>query len=45
MSNPVLKTEKEGQSAAEKEFENNIRPQQMDDFSGQPTIIENLGIL
>lgn len=44
MSNPILNTEKEGQSAAEKEFENNIRPQQMDDFSGQPTIIENLGI-
>lgn len=44
MSNPILNTEKEGQSAAEKEFENNIRPQQMDDFSGQPAIIENLGI-
>ncbi len=44
MSNPVLSTDKSGQSAVEKEFENNIRPQQMDDFSGQPAIIENLGI-
>ena len=31
-------------TAAEKEFENNIRPGGMDDFSGQPQIIENLRI-
>jgi Holliday junction DNA helicase RuvB len=44
MSNPILNTDKNTQTAAEKEFENNIRPQQMNDFSGQPAIIENLGI-
>ncbi|OYX90932.1 MAG: Holliday junction branch migration DNA helicase RuvB, partial [Sphingobacteriia bacterium 35-40-5] len=29
---------------AEKEFENTIRPQEIDDFSGQPQLIENLVI-
>lgn len=29
---------------ADKEFENTIRPSQMDDFSGQPQLIENLVI-
>ncbi|MBC7554005.1 MAG: Holliday junction branch migration DNA helicase RuvB [Taibaiella sp.] len=28
----------------EREFENTIRPQQMDDFSGQPKLVENLRI-
>ncbi|BAV10190.1 Holliday junction DNA helicase subunit RuvB [Filimonas lacunae] len=44
MSNPNLQNEKGAQSAAEKEFENNIRPQEIEDFSGQPQIIENLVI-
>jgi Holliday junction DNA helicase RuvB len=29
---------------ADKEFENTIRPREIDDFSGQPQLIENLGI-
>ncbi len=44
MANLNLQTEKENLSAAEKEFENTIRPTEIDDFSGQPTIIENLRI-
>ncbi len=44
MSNPNLNTEKEVLSAAEKEFENSIRPREIDDFSGQSQIIENLVI-
>jgi holliday junction DNA helicase RuvB len=44
MANPNLNTEKEMQSAQEKEFENNIRPSEMADFSGQPQTIENLRI-
>lgn len=42
MSNPHLNKEKESLSAADKEFENNIRPKQIDEFSGQPQVIENL---
>jgi Holliday junction DNA helicase RuvB len=44
MSNPNLNTEKEFLSAADKEFENNIRPRDIDDFAGQSQIIENLKI-
>lgn len=44
MANPNLNSDDKNLTAAEKEFENNIRPQQMDDFSGQPQIIENLSI-
>src|SRR5712671_4946075 len=44
MSNPNLNTEKEFLSAAEKEFENNIRPRDIDDFAGQSQIIDNLRI-
>ncbi len=44
MPNPNLNKEAASLSAAEKEFENNIRPGEMDDFSGQPQIIENLRI-
>lgn len=44
MANPNLNSEREAQSAAEKEFENNIRPSEMADFSGQPQTIENLRI-
>lgn len=42
MSNPNLHTEKNQLSAAEKEFENTIRPQEIKEFSGQPQVIENL---
>ncbi|RYY86638.1 MAG: Holliday junction branch migration DNA helicase RuvB [Chitinophagaceae bacterium] len=44
MSNPNLVSGKDGLSAAEKEFENNIRPREIEDFSGQPQIIENIKI-
>ena len=44
MSNPNLQNDKEALTSADKEFENNIRPREMDDFSGQPQIIENLTI-
>ena len=44
MSNPNLTAAKEGLSPVEKEFENGIRPQQIEEFSGQPQIIENLRI-
>lgn len=44
MSNPNLNTEKGSQSAADKEFENNIRPKEIIDFAGQGQIIENLKI-
>ena len=44
MSNPNLDTGKENLSAADKEFENSIRPKEIDDFSGQGQIIENLTI-
>ena len=42
--NPNLNKEKESVSAADREFENNIRPAVMDEFSGQQQIIENLSI-
>ncbi|NNV56788.1 Holliday junction branch migration DNA helicase RuvB [Limnovirga soli] len=42
MSNPNLHTEKSELTSAEKEFENAIRPQELDDFSGQPQLVENL---
>jgi Holliday junction DNA helicase RuvB len=44
MSNLNLNADKSGLSAAEKEFENHIRPQQIAEFSGQPQLIENLTI-
>ena len=44
MSNPHLNKDSESLSALEKEFENNIRPSEMADFSGQPQTIENLRI-
>lgn len=44
MANPNLKSEKDSLSAADKEFENNIRPAQLAEFSGQQQIIENLRI-
>lgn len=44
MPNPHLNKDATSLSAAEKEFENNIRPGGMDDFAGQPQTIENLRI-
>src|SRR5690348_1137418 len=44
MSNSNLNTDKFQLSAAEKEFENNIRPSVISDFAGQDQIIENLKI-
>src|SRR3954465_15331547 len=44
MANPNLSGDKELLSSADKEFENNIRPAQIDDFAGQGQIIENISI-
>src|SRR4028119_2316726 len=44
MSNQNLNTGKEILTPAEKEFENNIRPSIIDQFSGQQQIIDNLKI-
>ena len=44
MSNPNLSKDKQSLSAADKEFENNIRPAHISEFSGQPQLIENLQI-
>lgn len=44
MANPNLNTERGSLSAADKEFENNIRPKEIEDFAGQGQIIENLKI-
>ncbi|MDB5231130.1 MAG: ruvB [Chitinophagaceae bacterium] len=42
MSNPNLPVENNELTSADKEFENKIRPQVIDEFSGQPQLIENL---
>ncbi|MBK8711055.1 MAG: Holliday junction branch migration DNA helicase RuvB [Niastella sp.] len=44
MANPNLNKQTEKLSAAEKEFENNIRPAAIDQFNGQQQIIDNLSI-
>jgi len=44
MQNPNLNKEKEILSPSDKEFENNIRPAAIEEFSGQSQIIENLRI-
>ena len=44
MANSNLNSNKEQLSSADAEFENNIRPSVIDDFSGQPQIIENITI-
>lgn len=44
MPNQNLNTAKELLTAADKEFENNIRPAAIEEFSGQAQIIENLRI-
>src|SRR5665647_2332666 len=44
MSNQNLNTGKESLTSADKEFENNIRPAVIEEFSGQSQIIDNLRI-
>lgn len=44
MPNPNLQADKAALSAAEKDFENNIRPQEIAAFSGQDKVIENIKI-
>ena len=44
MGNPSLNTNKDLLQPADKEFENNIRPSMIDEFSGQPQLIENISI-
>jgi Holliday junction DNA helicase RuvB len=44
MANSNLNSEKDLLSPADREFENNIRPTQIEDFAGQGQIIENLRI-
>ena len=42
MANPNLNSDKPQLNTVEAEFENNIRPREIDDFAGQPQLIENL---
>src|SRR6185437_10702420 len=42
MANLNLNTDKSALTPLDKEFENNIRPAAIDEFSGQPQLIENL---
>ena len=42
--NPHLDPSSNTGNTGDAEFENSIRPSSLDDFSGQPGIIENLGI-
>src|SRR4051812_35169954 len=42
MSNPNLNIKKSQLTVAEKEFENSIRPREIEEFTGQPQLIENL---
>src|SRR5882757_4801571 len=44
MNNPNLHTEKSQLTAAEKEFENTIRPGHISDFSGQSQLVDNLKV-
>src|SRR6201996_3872845 len=44
MSNPNLNKEKESLNSADKEFEQQIRPVELEDFAGQAQTIENLRI-
>ncbi len=44
MANPNLNSDGEFLNPSEREFENNIRPSEMAEFSGQPQTIENLRI-
>lgn len=42
MSNPNLNRDSSKLNASDKEYENAIRPQELDDFTGQAQLIENL---
>src|SRR6187401_3422708 len=42
MANPNLGGDKQHLTAADREFENNIRPAHISEFSGQPQLIDNL---
>ncbi len=44
MQNDSLNSEMNELNPVEKEFENTIRPKEIDDFSGQPQLVENLVI-
>jgi Holliday junction DNA helicase RuvB len=44
MPNEIPNSETKNLHPADKEFENSIRPKEIDDFSGQPQLIENLVI-
>ncbi|NCI45511.1 Holliday junction branch migration DNA helicase RuvB [Sediminibacterium soli] len=44
MPNDNLNSDASRLNPADREFENTIRPQEIDDFSGQPQLIENLRI-
>jgi len=44
MSNPLIDIANTNLNPQEREFENSIRPQAMDAFSGQPQLIENISI-
>src|ERR1700710_284016 len=44
MANTNLNSDPGNLTSADKEFENTIRPREIDDFSGQPQLIENLVI-
>lgn len=44
MQNPNLSADKNGLNNIEKDFENNIRPGEIADFSGQDKVIENIKI-
>ncbi|MDR3716907.1 MAG: Holliday junction branch migration DNA helicase RuvB [Puia sp.] len=44
MPNLNLNTDKNSLSPVDKEFENNIRPAVIEDFSGQPQLIDNLKV-
>lgn len=44
MSNPHLSSDKNQLFAAEREFEDNIRPAQISEFAGQDQLIENLRV-
>jgi len=44
MPNLNLNNEKDALSPADKEFENNIRPAVIEDFSGQPQLVDNLKV-
>lgn len=42
MANPNLNSDKPQLNLADAEFENGIRPREIDDFAGQPQLVENL---